>query len=278
MATTSRLAAVALAVVALGLTATGVVVAATDTSNPGSGGTDPLALNGYPPKTATLAFTADTGTGSAVTGTAGVDFATGEITAQMQIPLAFSSLNANLLVTAHHVYLGVGNLASVFGAPWVSVSAPPLNLYGISLEMTKPDIPLISAYDSRTVVTANGVTTYTFHWSHSRYHAPAGFPVSVPVGSAVTLSLSVGSQGELTGGSVTTRTSTSRMTITMKVVGYNQPVRVSPPSASQVRPITGSQLQKILGGLSLPSLGVPTPGAGNAGSGSFGVTSPLRLS
>jgi hypothetical protein len=43
-----RIMALALAIVALALTVTGVVIAATD-SNPGGLTKDPLALHGYPP-------------------------------------------------------------------------------------------------------------------------------------------------------------------------------------------------------------------------------------
>ncbi len=281
MAPTPRLAAAALAVVALGLTVTGVVIAATDSSVPGSSGADALALNGYPPTTATIDLTASTAAGSAVSGTVAVDFSTGALEAQVQIPLAFSSVSADLRMVNGHTYLGIGNLASVVGAPWVSVPSPRIGLYGIALEMTKPDIALISAYDSRTVSTANGITTYTFHWAHSHYHAPAAFPLSVPAGSAVTLALSVGSQGELTGGTLTTTTRSSTMTISMTVTSYNRPVHVTAPPAGQVRPITGSQLGKILGGLSLPSLGgslvIPSPGGSTPAAPTGSTANPVSL-
>ena len=153
----TRVMATALAVVALALTVTGVVIAATD-SNPGDLAKDALVLNGYPPKTAQLAVTVSTGSDVSVDATVNVNFRTNRIAAVARVPLVITTAAVNLVFANNELY---ARSADVDNGPWfkASVTTPPL--FGFSLEFTKPDIDLITGFHKK--VTSSGYsTTYVF--------------------------------------------------------------------------------------------------------------------
>ncbi len=153
----TRVMATALAVVALALTVTGVVIAATD-SNPGDLAKDSLVLNGYPPKTAQLAVTVSTGSDVSVDATVNVNFRTNRIAAVARVPLVITTAAVNLVFANNELY---ARSADVENGPWfkASVTTPPL--FGFSLEFTKPDIDLITGFH-KTVTTSGYSTTYVF--------------------------------------------------------------------------------------------------------------------
>ncbi|MGH9020187.1 MAG: hypothetical protein ACRDV0_04125, partial [Acidimicrobiales bacterium] len=107
-----RLPALALAVVALGLTVTGVVLAATD-SSPGGASHDPLALNGYPPRTAQLHVVVSTGQLYDVTADVSVNFLTNAVAGEVHVPFAFSTADLDLRLVGGRAYLSSSSLPSV---------------------------------------------------------------------------------------------------------------------------------------------------------------------
>ena len=257
MALSKRAGAIALVVVAFALTVMGIVVAATDT-NPGSNNTDALALNGYPPKSADLAVAITTGRAYSVNADVHVNFVTNSVDATVQVPFAFSSINADLRLVNRHLYAGLSNLQSIIGRSWVSTPMKTPSLYGYSLEMTKPDIALISGYTRKTVTTSDSVTTYNFYRDHTTIRAPAGLPVTLPTLATVDFSISVGSQGELTGLGLTVTSKRSTAAITVSVLSYNRPAMIVAPPAKDVLPVTKSILKKLFGASSsIPSLLTP---------------------
>ena len=257
MKLSKRAGALVLAVVALSLTVTGIVIAATDT-NPGSSNVDALALNGYPPKSADLAVTITTGQTYSVNADVNVNFVTNSVDATVQVPFAFSSVNADLRLVNRHLYAGLSNLQSIIGRSWVSTPMKTPSLYGYSLEMTKPDIALISGYTRKTVTTSGSVTTYNFYRDHATIRAPAGLPVTLPTLATVDFSISVGSQGELTGLGLTVTSKHSTAAITVSVLSYNRPAVIVAPPAKDVLPVTKSILNKLFGSSSsIPSLLTP---------------------
>src|ERR1700722_13641284 len=140
-----RIMALALAIVALGLTVTGVVVAATD-SNPGSTAKDPLALNGYPPSSADLAVTVTTGANVSVNANVNVNFKTGRIAALVHFPLVIDTVSLNLVFSGNKLY---ARSAEVTNGPWLEAKVTTPNLFGASLELTKPDIDLITGFHEK---------------------------------------------------------------------------------------------------------------------------------
>ena len=246
-----------LGVVALALTVTGIAIAATDT-NPGSATSDSLALNGYPPKSAELAVSITTGQAYSVTSTINVNFLTNSVDAQMQVPFAFSSINADLRLVNRHLYAGLANLHSIVGRSWISTPMKVPSLYGVSLEMTKPDVSLISGYTRKTMTTVGAVTTYNFYRDNATVRAPAGLPVTLPTLARIDFSLSVGSQGELTGVGLTVTSKHSTASITVTVLSYNRSTDIVAPPAKEVLPVTKSILDRLFGSSSsIPSLIAP---------------------
>ncbi len=257
MALSKRVGTVVLGVVAVGLTVTGLVFAATD-SNLRGAAKDPLALNGYPPKTAQLAVTISTGQLYSVNAAINVDFVNNSVDANVQVPMAFSAINADLRLVNHHLYAGIANLQSIVGHSWISTPMKTPSLYGVSLEMTKPDISLISGYTRRTVTTIGSTTTYNFYRDNATIQAPPGLPLTLPTLATIDLSISVGSQGELTATGLTVTSKRSTASISVTVLSYNRPDRIVPPPAKDVLPVTKSILRKVFGSsTSLPSLLAP---------------------
>lgn len=257
MAFSKRVGTVILGVVAVGLTATGLVIAATD-SNRGSITGDRLALNGYPPKSAQLALTISTGQSYSVNATINVDFVTNSVDANVQVPMAFSAINAELRLVNHHLYAGLANLQSIVGHSWISTPMKTPSLYGVSLEMTKPDISLISGYTRRTVTSTGSTTTYNFYRDNATIQAPSGLPLTLPTLATIDFSISVGSQGELTATGLTVTSKRSTASIAVTVLSYNRPSRIAPPPAKDVLPVTKSILRKVFGSsTAIPSLLAP---------------------
>ena len=250
MARTQRVGAAVVAVVALGLTATGVVLAATDSHpNPGAGAVDRLALNGYPPTTATIAISVDAGA-TTLSGTVGIDFRHDAAQASLNVPLGVVSIAAQLVLTPHHLYIGSSNLASIVGRPWLAEPIHSPSLYDWSLEATHPDISMIQGYQSSSVTHGAGVTTYHFTYLGAHLPVPGLLRSVVPTAGRVDVSISVGSQDEFTGASVVASSSTTTASLTATVLGYNQPLHIAGPPRGQVRRLTPGVARRILRGLS----------------------------
>ena len=262
----SRVASIALAVVALALTATGVTLAASD-ANPSGYSRDYLDLNGYPPKSTALQIVASSGHSFDLTARVAVNFSTNEIEVLAQVPLLFSAVPIEVRLVHHHLYATTSNLSSVLGAPWLATVVKPYSLYGLALEMTKPDVALIRGFD-RTTITKSGAST-TYHFHGQRATAPVtGLPFAVPAGAAVDLAITVGSQGEFTGSSFTVHSARSTFSLSATVLSYNQPTLVSAPPVHDVKLITASMLRSLLRSTGLGTVLGP-----------LGVTSlgPVRL-
>ncbi len=246
MAVSSRAASILLAVVAVALTVTGVVIAATD-STPGSPTRDPLALNGYPPHSAQLALTISAGQQYDVTGMLNVNFATNAVDAQLNVPMAFSTVGVDLRLVKKHLYVGLANLSTIAGAPWLAMKTSPPSLYGLSLEMTKPDVALISGFTSKSVTTSGYLTTYRFHRNAVDISMPSSLPLSLPRKADVTFTITTGSQGELVSSSFAVSSPHSRASISATVLSYNQPAHITAPPASQVKTLDPALLSRVFG-------------------------------
>src|SRR5271155_68854 len=147
MAKMTRFMAPVLAVVACALTVLGVVIAATD-SNPAGLAKDPLTLNGYPPKTADLGVTLTSGSGVRLTANVEVNFKSDRAAADVSFPLVVTSAEIDLRLAKGHLYARAADQAS---GPWLVTSLATPSLFGVSLELTRPDIDLITGFHKRVV-------------------------------------------------------------------------------------------------------------------------------
>lgn len=253
MAIKKRAMAITIGVVALLLTVVGVVVAATN-SNSENAGKDPLALNGYPPKTADLALTLSTGSNVKLTANVGVNFQSDRVSAVVHFPLVITTASVDVVAARHHLY---ARSADVSSGPWLSTHLSLPDLYGVSLELTKPDIDLITGF--KETVSKSGYST-TYHLSRDNVALSPLFgkaDATSTLGS-IQWSLTVGKQGELTQSTVVEQTEKSTVKLGVTVLSYNQPVQVTIPAAGNLEPLSRSGLGKILSSVNFTTLLIPT--------------------
>lgn len=253
MNVSSRAASILLAVVATALTVTGIVLAATD-SNPSGNAKDPLALNGYPPKTAQIRFVVSTGQEYNVTADVNVNFVTNAVQADLQIPMFFSSANVEMRLVHGTLFAGSANLSSIAGRSWVSTPVGQPSLYGLSLEMTKPDISLISGFTHESITKSGYLTTYDFQRDNVVINHPSGLPFVVPKRASVDFSITVGRQGELTASSFSVTSTHLTASVQATVLSYNQPATIVAPPAHSVKKIDQSFWRQIFGSSAASSL------------------------
>jgi len=238
-----RLIGTAVGIVALALTATGIGLAATD-PNPAGLAKDALRLNGYPPKTGTFLLSVDSGSLPTVSADVAIDFTNDAARASFAVPNLLGAAKLDLLAANNHVYLGTPTLASVLGASWLDLGSSSPNYFGLSLELTRPDIGLITAYTKETVTKHGYDTTYAFTQPDSSLSLGG---LKVPAGSTVHYSITVGSQGEVVGGTLAWRSNSSNVSVSVRVLSYNTKFSISPPPKGSVRSIDSSAVEKLLG-------------------------------
>jgi hypothetical protein len=248
-----RLPAIVLAAVALALTITGVILAATD-PNPSQVLKDPLVLNGYPPKSADIELVVSTGQAYSVDANVNINFNTNALEADFRIPMFFSAAQIDVRLVNNQLYAGSPNFSSLIGANWIGTKANLPSLYGLSLEMTKPDIPLISGFPIESVSTSGYSKTYTFERKNFILSTPSSLPVKMPAGATLRISITVGSQGEVTASSVSLESKTTDFSLTATVLSYNHPATIVAPPPSRVKQENTSLLHELLGSSSLAKL------------------------
>lgn len=261
MKISKRWAMTTIAVVATALTVVGVVAAATDASPSGGPAKDPLALNGYPPKTAQIAVAITTGSQQQINGQLNVNFATGAASAQLQIPFVLSAVQVSVRALNDHLYFSNPNLTSAKGVSWFETPFVLPSLFGVSLEMVKPDVALISGFPITSVTHDGYLTTHTF----TRHDVPlsslaalghrGGSAISL---GTVTLSITTGKQGEATAATLGVTQGSSTTSVALTVLHYNRPVTIAAPPASQVRPLTKSLLKSFTATQLFKSLMLPS--------------------
>jgi len=233
MASSQRVGALALAAVALALSIFGVVLAATD-SNPAGISDRAVALNGYPPKTVDMQLTITSNGGSSILADAKIDFQKQFMHISMDIPSAFSSTPVEIVVTNSDLYVGSQGLVSLAGKPWISealTTNPPF--FGLSLEMTKPDVALVTSY--RRLLTQHDGELTTYNFGRAMVLRPlTNGQIKKPVSGSMNFSITTGKEGQVTAANVTFSSPSHSISVTSRILSYNQPVKVKMPPASQV--------------------------------------------
>jgi hypothetical protein len=252
MAVPQRLKALALAIVALALTVTGVVIAATD-SNPAGVMKDPLTLNGYPPKSADLAVTLTSGASFGLSANVQVNFTAGRVAADVSFPLVVTTAEIDLRLAKNHLYARPANESS---GPWLISALKTPALFGVSLEMTKPDVNLITGFHKR--VTKSGYsTTYTFTRRHVVLSKLFASTSSTSTLGSVRWSITVGSQGELTQSTLREKSRRGVMILSVTVLSYNHPASIAVPAPSDTQPLSSKLLEQLLKGEDFTNLLIP---------------------
>ena len=249
MAVQKRFMALALAAVALALTVTGVVLAATD-SNPGGLSKDPLVLNGYPPSTAKLAVQLSAGSAFNLSANVEVNFTANKVDAVVSIPTVVSGAAVELRLIANQLY---ARSAAQSSGPWMDAKAKAPSLFGVALELTKPDIKLLTGFH-KTVTKSGYSTTYVLYRDHVALTNLFRSSTTSVLGS-VRWTITVGSQGEVSMSSVTVKSAHTSTTLSVTVLSYNQSVRVTTPT--DVKSIPLASIDKLLTSKGIPTLLVP---------------------
>jgi hypothetical protein len=249
----TRFMALTLIVVAFALTVTGIVIAATDL-NPGGTVKDPLVLNGYPPSSANLLVTVSTGAPFGLSANVAVNFKSNRVDAVVRFPLVVATAAIELRLIDNHLYARSADASS---GPWLAVALKTPALFGVALEMTKPDIDLITGFDHKTVTKSGYSTTYNFYRDHVAVSSLFGATTSSSSVGSVRWIITVGSQGEVSESTLTVKTKKAEMTLSVTVLSYNQPTTIARPPASSVKSVDSSVLQRLLNSQNLTSILVP---------------------
>lgn len=253
MAVSTRSGAMLLAVVAFSLSVTGVVLAATDSSSTGPA-KDPLALNGYPPKSANLLVTVSTGQAYSLSANVHVDFSTNNVEATLNFPLMFSVAAVDLRLVGQHLYAGSAVGSS---GPWLMIPMKQPALFGLALEMTRPDIGLIGGFGQETITKSGYTTTYNFIRDDVAVtNGLVSANQSVRLGT-LNWSVSTGAQGEVTQSTATITSRHSMTKISAVVLSFNHGGPITAPRRIDVRPVPRSTIQQLLGSAAFTSILFP---------------------
>jgi len=253
MALSKRFPTILLAVVASALTVTGVVLAATD-PNPGGVAKDTLTLNGYPPHSASLLVMVSTGQAYSLSANVNVNFSTDSAQAIVHFPMVFSVASVDLRWVNDHLYAGSAEATS---GPYLSVPLKQPALFGIALEMTKPDIALITGFPRETITRNGYITTYDFQRDNvaiTTIFGGAGQQASI---GSVDWQISVGSEGQVIGSTLHVKGPHAATTITATVLAYNNKVRISAPVSGQIQPVANSIIRRLLDSAPLRAVLIP---------------------
>lgn len=253
MADFKRSAGIALAVLATALTVFGVVFAATD-ANPKGVTKDPLVLNGYPPKSADLLVTVSTGQSYTVSANVNVNFHASTVEAIVRFPFVFSVTSVDLRLVGSHVYARAADISS---GSWLTFAVHPPAFFGLSLEMTRPDISFIDGFTHKSVTKSGYATTYNFSRNDVALRNVLGPAKNSVVLGSLHLSITVGSQDEVSGATMTMKSRQASTKIVVQVLSYNQPAVIDAPPATDVKTVVGSTLPQLFASTSITSLLFP---------------------
>jgi hypothetical protein len=242
---------IALALFAFALTVTGVVLAATD-PNPSGIAKDSLALNGQPPRSATLAVTVSNGQSYDISATINANFDTSRAEAIVHFPLLFTQTSVELRLVGHRVYAEAADISS---GKWLEINYNPPSFFGIALEMTQPgpDLSLVKGFHHETVTKNGSYTTYDFS-SHDVALTNALGSVRKSVLGSIDITITTGSSGEVTGATMTARSRHDMSRFSVQVLSYNQPAVIAAPSPGDINALKVASFHELFASTSLATL------------------------
>jgi hypothetical protein len=248
-----RSAGIALALFASALTVFGVVYAATDSNSTGVA-KDPFVLHGYPPKSADLLVTVSTGQSYTLSANVNVNFSTSSAEALVHFPLVFSVTSVDLRLVGQRVYAQAADISS---GTWLAFPVTPPGFFGLSLEMTKPDISFIKGLKETAVTKSGYETTYNYGRDNVALRNLVGAAKNAVVLGSLKLSVTEGASQEFTGGEMIMKSAHAMTKVTVQVLSYNQPVTIAAPPSKDVKTIVGSTLPQLFKSSSITSILIP---------------------
>jgi hypothetical protein len=249
MAVQQRFMALALAGVAFALTVTGVVIAATD-ANPGSVAKDPLTLNGYPPSSADLLVTVSSGD-VGLSANVEVNFKSNKVDAMVHVPLVVTTAAVELRLIDDRLF---ARSADVSSGPWFDAKVKVPSLFGVALELTKPDVRLITGFQ-KSETKSGYSTTYVFYRDHVALTSLIGPSSSTSTLGSVRWAITVGNQGEVSKTTLSVKSKKTTTNVSVTVLTYDRPTQIATPT--DLKPISFALIRKLLGSESFAKLLVP---------------------
>jgi hypothetical protein len=245
---------VMLACLAVALTFLGVALAATD-PNPSGIAKDTLSLHGNPPRSASLLVKVSNGQSYDVTATINVNFDTARAEALMQFPLLFTQTSVEFRLVGTHVYAEAADISS---GKWLEIGVHPPSFFGIALELTQPgpDLNLIKGFHDERVTKSGYSTTYDYSSNDVALTNVLSTPKRTFLGS-LDITITTGASGEVTGGTMTSRTRHDMSRISVQVLSYNKRTDVVVPSPSDVSALKVGSFGQLFASTSIATLLLP---------------------
>jgi hypothetical protein len=245
---------IALACLALALTFMGIVFAATD-SNPSGIPKDTLALHGDPPHSASVLVTVSNGQSYDVSATINVNFDTSRAEALVQFPLLFTQTSVEFRLIGDHVFAEAADISS---GKWLEIDEHPPSFFGIALELTQPgpDLKLIKGFEHETTTNNGYATTYDFSSDEVALTNVLRSPRRTILGS-LDVTVTTGASGEVTGATMTSRSTHDMSKITVQVLSYNKGTAIVAPASSDVSSLKVGSIRQLFSSASFATLLLP---------------------
>jgi hypothetical protein len=153
-----------------------------------------------------------------------------------------------------HVYAEAADISS---GTWLSFPVSPPAFFGLSLEVTKPDIAFIKGLKETSVTRDGFQTTHNYSRNDVALRNILGSSSKAVVLGSLKLSVSQGSFQEFTGATLTMKSAHAMTKVTVQVLSYNRPAVIEAPSSKDVKTVVGSTLPQIFASSSITSILIP---------------------
>lgn len=251
MTSTRVITAVALALLAC-LVAVAAALTSTSTTPPVP--SSHLEVGAGPPSTVTGVLRYSDSSGIAITASVRADVANNAAQVVATATLSIVSASVTLRTVGEDAYLQVPGYASLLGAPWTEVRVPKdrgaLGLF--ARELRHPQFFRLHPTSEATTTSPRGTTT-TLRYQRVTVPRLEGLPLSLPRHGHLTVTIRTGSAGQVLSIAARLWTRTDTVRVSFVVTGYDQPVALAAPPASQVRLLDRARAISIFGS-NTPSL------------------------
>jgi hypothetical protein len=212
-----------------------------------------LAVGAGPPSTATAVLHYADSSGISIAATLVLDVP--DDAAQLAATATLSLVSASMTIRTVHdeAYVEIPAFASMLGGPWTAAhtdrGAGEAAL--VARFLRHPDLGRLHPTTRSTVRDGLGTRTSL---DFAEVTVPQlGLPLDLPARGSLALEVVTGPQGQLLSAAITLSNATDRVHATLVVTGYDQPVTIVAPAASQVVALDTARADSILG-TSAPSL------------------------
>lgn len=250
------IAGVSLAVLA-GLIAAAVSLSLTG----GSARVNPALLRVGPgaPTTATASLAYSSSEGTSGSASIALDGSTDAISATIDASDGLVTGSISARAVDGTLYVDVAGFGSGLRRPWASVAAPKERggIGDVLSELRRPDLARLRRLGARTTATRTGAVT-VLREERIRLPSLGSLPLGLPSRADATFTLTTGSSGQVLSAAcvLVSLNHDVRVTATLQLTGYDQPVHVTAPAAREVAPLGRASARRLFGTDAAALLGV----------------------